>query len=54
MWAAVRPDRRPGSPAPVNPSGDAESTTHAARAAGVEPTCRPLEGRADAETAGVA
>jgi hypothetical protein len=53
MWAAVRPRHVSAAPSVLNPSGDTETMNRAARAAGVEPTCRPCEGRAEAETAGV-
>jgi hypothetical protein len=52
MWAAVRPRHHLGHPGVVNPFGD--TGTQAARAAGVELTYHPNEGRAEAETAGVA
>jgi hypothetical protein len=53
MWAVVRPRHDSATPSVLNPSGDTETNNRAARAAGVEPTRRPCEGRADAETAGV-
>jgi len=52
MWAAMRPCRRLGVPAAVNPQGD--TGTYAAHAAEFEPTCRPSEDATDAENAGVA
>jgi hypothetical protein len=52
MWAAVRPRRRLGVPAAVNPQRD--TGTYAAHAAGFEPTCRPNEDATEAENADVA
>jgi len=52
MWAAVRPRHLLGHPGEANPAGDTEH--RAARAAGVELTCHTHEGRAEAETAGMA
>jgi hypothetical protein len=53
MWATVRPRHVSATPSVLNPSEDTDTNNRAARAAGIEPTRRPCEGRADAESAGV-